>query len=154
MMAERRRIGPMMAAALLAAATCLSSAARAEMEHTIVSLPAENFGFLPFYIAQDAHFFDQQELEVTKVVLPGVGTTNGVISGSVNFGLRRWLRKSARTFIARPFVWRCLAKPTAPHNPARYRAAMSPWLQAAMVCARKSAKRPASIAARMPAVSA
>jgi ABC-type nitrate/sulfonate/bicarbonate transport system substrate-binding protein len=86
MMAERRRIGPMMAAALLAAATCLSSAARAEMEHTIVSLPAENFGFLPFYIAQDAHFFDQQELEVTKVVLPGVGTTNGVISGSVNFG--------------------------------------------------------------------
>src|SRR5690348_11041625 len=86
MTATRRRIGRMMAAALLPAAFCVASAARAEMEHTIVSLPAENFGFLPFYVAQDAHFFDQQELEVTKVVLPGVGTTNGVISGSVNFG--------------------------------------------------------------------
>jgi ABC-type nitrate/sulfonate/bicarbonate transport system substrate-binding protein len=60
--------------------------ARAEMEHTIVSLPAENFGFLPFYVAQDAHIFEHEDLQVTKVVLPGVGTTNGVISGSVNFG--------------------------------------------------------------------
>ncbi|HKT18502.1 MAG TPA: ABC transporter substrate-binding protein [Stellaceae bacterium] len=87
-MTKRRRIVHGMAAAGLIAAVCGLGgvAARAEMEHTIVSLPAENFGFLPFYVAQDAHFFDQQDLEVTKVVLPGVGTTNGVISGSVNFG--------------------------------------------------------------------
>src|SRR5579862_2488882 len=60
--------------------------AQAESEHAIVSLPAENFGFLPFYVAQDAHIFEQQGLAVQKVVLPGVGTTNGVISGAADFG--------------------------------------------------------------------
>jgi len=86
-MAKRSRLGHGIAAmALIAAASAFGGAARAQMEHTIVSLPAENFGFLPFYVAQDAHFFDKQDLEVTKVVLPGVATTNGVISGSVNFG--------------------------------------------------------------------
>lgn len=55
-------------------------------EHTIVSLPAENFGFLPFYVAQDQHIFEQEGLDVQKVVLPGVATTNGVISGAADFG--------------------------------------------------------------------
>lgn len=55
-------------------------------EHTIVALPAENFAFLPFYVAQDRHFFDQQGLAVQKVVLSGVATTNGVISGAADFG--------------------------------------------------------------------
>ena len=35
---------------------------QAESEKTIVSLPAENFGFLPFYIAQDQKLFEQQGL--------------------------------------------------------------------------------------------
>ncbi len=89
MIKTTRRVGLTFAAAgfLGVVMSCLSSGeARAEMEHTVASLPAENFGFLPFYVAQDAHLFEQQELQVTKVVLPGVGTTNGVISGSVNFG--------------------------------------------------------------------
>ncbi len=89
MMPRRYRIATTIAAAgfLGAVALCLAGGdARAEMEHTVVSLPAENFGFLPFYVAQDGNFFEQQDLQVTKVVLPGVGTTNGVISGSVNFG--------------------------------------------------------------------
>src|SRR5215469_5664283 len=64
----------------------LAGPARAQGEHTIVSLPAENFGFLPFYVAQDAHIFEQQGLDVQKVVLAGVGTTNGVISGAADFG--------------------------------------------------------------------
>ena len=55
-------------------------------ETTIVSLPAENFGFLPFYVAQDQHIFERQGLAVQKVVLAGVGTTNGVISGAADFG--------------------------------------------------------------------
>ena len=55
-------------------------------EKTIVSLPAENFGFLPFYVAQDQHIFERQGLAVQKVVLAGVGTTNGVISGAADFG--------------------------------------------------------------------
>jgi ABC-type nitrate/sulfonate/bicarbonate transport system substrate-binding protein len=55
-------------------------------EKAIVSLPAENFGFLPFYVAQDQHIFERQGLAVQKVVLAGVGTTNGVISGAADFG--------------------------------------------------------------------
>jgi ABC-type nitrate/sulfonate/bicarbonate transport system substrate-binding protein len=55
-------------------------------EKSIVSLPAENFGFLPFYVAQDQHIFERQGLAVQKVVLAGVGTTNGVISGAADFG--------------------------------------------------------------------
>lgn len=61
-------------------------AARADMQSTIVSLPAENFGFLPFYVARDAHIFEQEGLDVKKVILAGVGTTNGVISGAADFG--------------------------------------------------------------------
>jgi ABC-type nitrate/sulfonate/bicarbonate transport system substrate-binding protein len=71
---------------LLAAALGLVGAARADSERVIVSLPAENFGFLPFYVAQDAHIFEQQGLDVQKIVLAGVGTTNGVISGAADFG--------------------------------------------------------------------
>jgi ABC-type nitrate/sulfonate/bicarbonate transport system substrate-binding protein len=55
-------------------------------EKIVVSLPAENFGFLPFYVAQDQHIFERQGLAVQKVVLAGVGTTNGVISGAADFG--------------------------------------------------------------------
>lgn len=73
----------LLAAALLG---IVAAPSRAQVEHTIVSLPAENFGFLPFYVAEDAHIFEQQGLDVQKVVLPGVGTTNGVISGSADFG--------------------------------------------------------------------
>lgn len=62
------------------------SVVHAEMERAIVSLPAENFGFLPFYVAQDAKIFEQQGLEIKKIVLAGVGTTNGVISGAADFG--------------------------------------------------------------------
>jgi ABC-type nitrate/sulfonate/bicarbonate transport system substrate-binding protein len=60
--------------------------ARADTERAIVSLPAENLGFLPFYVAQDAQLFEQQGLEIKKIVLAGVGTTNGVISGAADFG--------------------------------------------------------------------
>src|ERR1700742_2180658 len=64
----------------------IATPALAEDERAIVSLPAENFGFLPFYVAQDEHFFEQQGLAVQKVVLAGVATTNGVISGAADFG--------------------------------------------------------------------
>ena len=80
----RRALGGLVALAL---ATCGPALAEAPApEKTIVSLPAENFGFLPFYVAQDQHIFEQQGLAVQKVVLPGVGTTNGVISGAADFG--------------------------------------------------------------------
>lgn len=71
----------------LSLAACGPAFAQAQApEKTIVSLPAENFGFLAFYVAQDQHIFERQGLAVQKVVLPGVGTTNGVISGAADFG--------------------------------------------------------------------
>jgi NitT/TauT family transport system substrate-binding protein len=60
---------------------------RADIEHTILSLPADNVQFLAFYVAQDTGLFGQQGLEVKVVHLAGVGTTNAVISGSVDFGV-------------------------------------------------------------------
>jgi NitT/TauT family transport system substrate-binding protein len=75
------------AAVALALALAASPSARAQApDKAIVSLPAENFGFLPFYVAQDQHIFEQQGLTVQKVVLAGVATTNGVISGAADFG--------------------------------------------------------------------
>jgi ABC-type nitrate/sulfonate/bicarbonate transport system substrate-binding protein len=79
-----RRGGMAITVSALLAFACPS--ARADSERVIVSLPAENFGFLPFYVAQDAHIFEQQGLDVQKIVLAGVGTTNGVISGAADFG--------------------------------------------------------------------
>ena len=80
----RGALGGLVALALVA---CGPACAEGQApEKTIVSLPAENFGFLPFYVAQDEHIFEQQGLAVQKVVLPGVGTTNGVISGAADFG--------------------------------------------------------------------
>jgi ABC-type nitrate/sulfonate/bicarbonate transport system substrate-binding protein len=64
----------------------IAAPALADDERAIVSLPAENFGFLPFYVAQDEHLFEQQGLVIQKIVLAGVATTNGVISGAADFG--------------------------------------------------------------------
>lgn len=70
----------------IAALIAAGGLANAAMEHANVALPAENFDFLPFYVAQNAHLFERQGLDIKKVVLPGVATTNGVISGAVDFG--------------------------------------------------------------------
>jgi ABC-type nitrate/sulfonate/bicarbonate transport system substrate-binding protein len=82
-MSARRRLAVLTALAFSLAAYRAGAQAP---EKTIVSLPAENFGFLPFYVAQDQHIFERQGLAVQKVVLAGVGTTNGVISGAADFG--------------------------------------------------------------------
>ncbi|HEV8016468.1 MAG TPA: ABC transporter substrate-binding protein [Stellaceae bacterium] len=79
-----RRLFAAIALSLVAGAPAMAQTAAPE--HTIVSLPAENFGFLPFYVAQDRKIFEQQGLDVQKVVLAGVATTNGVISGAADFG--------------------------------------------------------------------
>ncbi len=68
-------------------ATCIANAASAQVENTVLSLPADGLQFLPYYVAQDAHLFEQEGLAVKSVMLAGVGTTNGVISGAVDFGI-------------------------------------------------------------------
>ena len=75
-------IGAAVAAALL----CRAPGARAETDRAVVALPAESVQFLPLYVAVDNGVFAAQALEVKIVDLPGVGTTNGVISGAVDFG--------------------------------------------------------------------
>ena len=65
----------------------LAGSARAETDSTSLSLPGEGVTFLPIYAAQDAHFFAKEGLTVKTVYLPGVGTTNAVISGAVDFGI-------------------------------------------------------------------
>lgn len=67
--------------------TAVPFAARAAADGTSLSLPGEGVTFLPIYAAQDAHIFEQQGLDVKTVYLPGVGTTNAVISGAVDFGI-------------------------------------------------------------------
>jgi NitT/TauT family transport system substrate-binding protein len=83
-MTDRSVICSFLVVALVAGAPAMAQAP--PPEHSIVSLPAENFGFLPFYIAQDRKIFERQGLDVQKVVLAGVATTNGVISGAADFG--------------------------------------------------------------------
>jgi len=55
-------------------------------DRAIVSVPAESVQFLPLYVAEDLDLFGANGLAVKIVTLAGVGTTNGVISGSVDFG--------------------------------------------------------------------
>ena len=65
----------------------LTGPAYAAPDATTLSLPGEGVTFLPIYAAQDAHFFEKEGLAVKTVYLPGVGTTNAVISGAVDFGI-------------------------------------------------------------------
>jgi NitT/TauT family transport system substrate-binding protein len=59
----------------------------AASDSTTLSLPGEGVTFLPIYAAQDAHFFEKEGLAVKTLYLPGVGTTNAVISGAADFGI-------------------------------------------------------------------
>jgi NitT/TauT family transport system substrate-binding protein len=56
------------------------------MEHATLSLPAINLGFLSRFVADDEGLWKKEGLEVTVQVIQGVGSTNAVIAGSINFG--------------------------------------------------------------------
>lgn len=61
------------------------SAASAD-EHASLALPAINLGFLSRWVADDEGFWKKQGLDVTVQVIQGVGSTNAVIAGSIDFG--------------------------------------------------------------------
>src|SRR5690242_20155825 len=65
----------------------VAGSVQAATDNTTLSLPGEGVTFLPIYAAQDAHFFEKEGLAVKTVYLAGVGTTNAVISGAVDFGI-------------------------------------------------------------------
>jgi ABC-type nitrate/sulfonate/bicarbonate transport system substrate-binding protein len=82
---SKPELGRFLAGAVLA--LVLAAPAQAEMEHTSFALPSTGFFFSAVYLAQDLAIFHDEGLEVDVVPVTGVGATNAVISGSVDFTL-------------------------------------------------------------------
>lgn len=61
--------------------------ARAAAEHTSLAVPAYVVLFLAEYVAEDQHFYDQQDLDVKVQFIAGVGAMNAVIAGSTDFSM-------------------------------------------------------------------
>ena len=64
-----------------------SNAARAQTDHTTLTLPSVTFTFLAEYVAEDSHLWEKQGLEVKVLNVIGVGAMNAVISNSADFSL-------------------------------------------------------------------
>ena len=76
----------LLAVALVALGAGTAQAAdNAAMEHTTLSLPAINLGFLSRFVAEDEGLWKKEGIEVTVQVIQGVGSTNAVIAGSIDF---------------------------------------------------------------------
>ncbi|HEX3970945.1 MAG TPA: ABC transporter substrate-binding protein [Stellaceae bacterium] len=75
-----------MAVAVLALSAGTAQAAeKTVMEHATLSLPAINLGFLSRFVADDEGFWKKEGIDVTVQVIQGVGSTNAVIAGSIDF---------------------------------------------------------------------
>src|ERR1700688_246290 len=75
------------AALCLAFALAPSRAAAEELRDVVMALPAFSLSFSFEYIAEDMGLYEKHGLRVKNIVLPGVGSINGVISGSAEFGV-------------------------------------------------------------------
>ena len=71
----------------LAGLLALAPMPAAESEQTTLALPTITLGFLGQYIAADEGFWKEQGLDVTVRIIQGIGATNAVISGGVDFAL-------------------------------------------------------------------
>jgi NitT/TauT family transport system substrate-binding protein len=87
------------AAFALTGATLVAASARADSTQVTLALPSVNISFTALYLAEDLHLWADQGLDVKTIVLPGVGTNNAVINGSVQFAIgssdaltRAWAR--------------------------------------------------------------
>lgn len=70
--------------ALLVAASLPAGAAPA-MEQTSLAIPAVNLAFIDRYVAEDEGFWKKAGLEVRIQEIAGIGATNAVISGAMDF---------------------------------------------------------------------
>jgi ABC-type nitrate/sulfonate/bicarbonate transport system substrate-binding protein len=78
-----------MAAALVSLAAFGGKAqAAGTIEHTSVSLPATTVTFLPVYVAKDLGMWKKLGLDVTVHNITGMGTTNAMLAGSVDFAVQ------------------------------------------------------------------
>lgn len=73
-----------LAGVVLAASPAPASAAA--MEHTTLVIPAINLAFIDTYVAEDEGLWKKQGLDVAVRHIQGIGATNAVIAGSVQFG--------------------------------------------------------------------
>src|SRR5262249_16134378 len=69
----------------IGAATLAAASARADSPQVTLALPSVNISFTALYLAEDLHLWADQGLDVKTIVIPGVGTNNAVINGSVQF---------------------------------------------------------------------
>jgi NitT/TauT family transport system substrate-binding protein len=78
------------AAALVGALTLSrpAPAAAAQMEDTSVALPAQTIIFLPVYVAEDKGMWKDLGLNVTLHDITGIGSTNAMLGGSVDFAVQ------------------------------------------------------------------
>ena len=70
------------------AASAASLPARAEDEKTSVALPALTITFTPTYVAQDTGIWKKEGLDVTIHDIVGLGSTNAMLAGSVDFAVQ------------------------------------------------------------------
>jgi NitT/TauT family transport system substrate-binding protein len=82
-------VGSLKTLGAVALALCAFAAApgpaRAQLEQTTVALPATAIVFLSAYVAEDAHLYAKEGLDVKTVFITGVGAFNAVVSGSADF---------------------------------------------------------------------
>jgi sulfonate transport system substrate-binding protein len=71
----------------LAGATLMAASARADSAQVTLALPSVNISFTALYLADDLRLWADQGLDVKTMVIPGVGTNNAVINGSVQFAI-------------------------------------------------------------------
>ena len=73
--------------ALAGASLAAAPARAADAPQVTLALPSVNISFTALYLAEDLHLWSEQGLEVKTIVIPGVGTNNAVINGSVQFAI-------------------------------------------------------------------
>jgi ABC-type nitrate/sulfonate/bicarbonate transport system substrate-binding protein len=74
-----------LAVAMLFADLTVAVPVRAEVEKTSMAFPAVTPMFASSWVAQDAGIYNEVGLEVSEQVIQGIGSTNAVISGSMDF---------------------------------------------------------------------
>jgi len=75
-------------AAACAVAIAVAHTARAEDEKTSIALPALTITFTPTYVAQDTGIWKKEGLDVTIHDIVGLGSTNAMLAGSVDFAVQ------------------------------------------------------------------
>lgn len=83
-----KMLGTFAAAVALVGALALGNPAQAAMQKASISLPATTVTFLPVYVAKDTGIWKRLGLDVAVHNITGMGTTNAMLAGSVDFAVQ------------------------------------------------------------------